>query len=60
MLAVGAEEDSPEGFEIPFKRTSDYLNMKYQASIYYSTAGTKPVEELENRIKLFIKNLGNF
>jgi multimeric flavodoxin WrbA len=37
LVAVGAEEDLPNGFEIPFKLTSDYLHMKYQGCIYYST-----------------------
>jgi len=37
LLAVGAEEELPNGFEIPFKLTSDYLQMKYQGCIYYST-----------------------
>lgn len=44
MLAVGTDLEIPEGFEIPFSRTADYLGMKYIAGAYFSTAkefGTK-------------------
>jgi len=37
LLAVGAEEELPNGFEIPFKLTSEYLHMRYQDCIYFST-----------------------
>lgn len=37
LLAVGADEELPAGFEAPFKLTSGYLNMNYQGSIYFST-----------------------
>jgi multimeric flavodoxin WrbA len=44
MLSVGTDLEIPEGFEIPFSRTADYLGMKYVAGAYFSTAeefGTK-------------------
>jgi multimeric flavodoxin WrbA len=44
MLAVGTDLEIPEGFEIPFSRTADYLGMKYIAGAYFSSAeefGTK-------------------
>ena len=44
LLAVGAEEELPQGFEIPFKLTSDYLHMKYQDCIYFSTEFPKTEE----------------
>ena len=60
LVAVGAEEELPNGFEIPFKLTSDYLQMKYQHCIYYSTnypmteqglqATTKDFKETVNAI----------
>ena len=36
LLAVGADEELPEGFEIPFKLTSEYLGMVFTGSLYYS------------------------
>src|SRR4030095_14386628 len=36
LLAVGADQELPDGFEIPFKLTSDYFDMKYQECVYYS------------------------
>lgn len=47
LIAVGAEEELPNGFEIPFKLTSDYLHMKYQGCIYYSTEFPKTEERLQ-------------
>jgi len=47
LIAVGAEEELPTGFEIPFKLTSDYLHMKYQACIYYSTNFPTTEERLQ-------------
>ena len=47
LVAVGAEEELPNGFEIPFKLTSDYLHMNYQGCIYYSTKFPKPEERLQ-------------
>lgn len=44
MLSVGTDLEIPEGFEIPFSRTADYLGMKYVAVAYFSSAeefGTK-------------------
>ena len=36
LIAVGAEEKLPDGFEIPFSCTSNYLDMEYLGSIYHS------------------------
>ncbi len=37
LLAVGADLEPPQGFESPFKLTSNYLDMQFLGSIYYST-----------------------
>ncbi len=57
LLAVGADQELPNGFEIPFKLTSDYLNMSYQGCIYYSTKCQKAEEKLQEAIKLFTDKL---
>lgn len=44
MLSVGTDLEIPEGFEVPFSRTADYLGMKYVGGVYFSSAedfGTK-------------------
>jgi len=35
LITVGAEAKLPEGFEIPFSCTSNYLDMEYLGSIYH-------------------------
>lgn len=37
LIAVGDNAEIPEGFEIPFKNTAEYLDMKYGGCIYFST-----------------------
>lgn len=39
LIACGADPDLPEGFEVPFRRTADYLAMKYCGSFYVQTNG---------------------
>ncbi|WP_210465524.1 MULTISPECIES: flavodoxin family protein [Rufibacter] len=44
LMAVGADDALPDGFEVPFKLTAKYLDMKYGGSLYAST------EEVETDI----------
>jgi multimeric flavodoxin WrbA len=37
LIAVGTDNKIPQGFDVPFKLTSDYLEMHYETSVYYST-----------------------
>ncbi|WP_205501994.1 flavodoxin family protein [Rufibacter psychrotolerans] len=37
LLAVGADAELPDGFEVPFKLTAKYLGMAYGRSLYAST-----------------------
>ena len=53
LLAVGTDQELPDGFEIPFKLSSDYLNMTYQGCIYNSTMFQKHEEKLREEIELF-------
>jgi multimeric flavodoxin WrbA len=34
LIAQGSEASLPEGFEIPFRRTSDYFKMEFRKSFY--------------------------
>ncbi len=36
LFSTGSDLELPDGFEVPFKRTSDYFEMKYVKSIYVS------------------------
>lgn len=53
LLAVGADEELPGGFEVPFKSTSDYLDMEYRGCIYYSTKFPKTEEKVREIIRVF-------
>jgi multimeric flavodoxin WrbA len=54
LVAVGADQIMPEGYEIPFRETSDYLDMQYLGSIYHCTKNIFPenklIEEFRNKI----------
>jgi multimeric flavodoxin WrbA len=39
MLAAGTDIAMPEGFEIPFSSTAEYLGMKYIAGAYFTSSG---------------------
>ena len=34
LFATGSDPELPQGFEVPFIRTSEYFDMKYQRAIY--------------------------
>lgn len=37
LLAVGASDAWPEGFEVPFRSTAEYFDMHYGGSIYFNS-----------------------
>jgi len=39
LIASGSEESLPEGFKIPFKRTAEYLDMRYRGAGYLYAGG---------------------
>lgn len=56
VIAVGADEDLPAGFEVPFQRTANYLDMTYDGLVYHSTkhgcgASREEVEDFLIRLK---------
>jgi multimeric flavodoxin WrbA len=34
LFATGTDPELPEGFEVPFRKTSEYFNMEYQRAFY--------------------------
>ena len=57
VIAVGADEHLPEGFELPFKLTAEYMDMEYWGSIYDSTLVPKSKEEFERSRKEFLRKI---
>jgi len=57
LVAVGAEEKMPPGFELPFRSTSDYLDMNFIDSIYYSIRSARSEDELKNQINGFTQKI---
>ena len=57
LLAVGADEQLPEGFEVPFIHTSHYLGMNYRGSIYASAGNPPPAEIMMQNIQSFIAKI---
>lgn len=53
LLTVGTDPELPNGFEIPFKLTANYLGMTYQDCIYYSTKFPKTGKGLQETINSF-------
>jgi multimeric flavodoxin WrbA len=60
LLTVGADRELPGGFEIPFKLTSDYLNMTYQDCIYFSTKFPESEKNLPATIGSFTTKLKQY
>jgi multimeric flavodoxin WrbA len=57
LIAVGVDEELPDGFLIPFKLTSAYLDMEYHDSIYYSTKFPKTEDQFQEIILAFKNKL---
>lgn len=55
LLATGSDTDLPEGFEVPFRCTCDYLDMVYCRSFYLAKGASASKEDIEN----FMANLVN-
>lgn len=51
LVAVGAEETLPEGFEAPFQLTSGYLGMAFTGTYYHHTRDKVPASA-----SIFLKN----
>ncbi|SNR63364.1 flavodoxin family protein [Hymenobacter mucosus] len=44
LLAAGSDEEWPEGFEEPFRRTAEYFDMHFEGSLYHSSKLPFPTE----------------
>jgi RimJ/RimL family protein N-acetyltransferase/putative NADPH-quinone reductase len=59
LIASGTDAQMPEGFEVPFARTSDYFSMRYGGAIYFKFHQSRfegvsgPTSEFERQILQF-------
>ena len=56
LIAVGTDEQLPDGFEIPFRLTAEYLSMIYKYGVYFSTQNDSVENHLQQK-NLFIEKL---
>ena len=55
LVATGTEQNLPEGFEVPFHLTSNYLDMKFKATCYVQfQKDLTPVGNLQEVIERFL------
>jgi multimeric flavodoxin WrbA len=57
LIAVGADENFPDGFEKPFQETSNYLKMDYGGCLYYSTKIPNENDELKQDARAFVSKI---
>ena len=52
LIAVGADQYLPDGYEIPFKSTSEYLDMNYLGYVYHCTKNELPdLQQIQDFIR---------
>ena len=56
LVTVGTDNELPDGFEVPFRQTSDYLNMKFISTYYCRT--TDLTTELSDKNEIIEKIKG--
>jgi multimeric flavodoxin WrbA len=56
LFSVGADAFAPEGFEVPFRETAKYLQMKYHQGVYISSRGEN-FEGVQTAINAFERML---
>jgi multimeric flavodoxin WrbA len=58
FVATGHDELMPEGFDVPFKRTAEYFNMKYFGGLYVCVnSHVTSQAAVDERLIQFAKNL---
>ncbi len=45
LIATGTDPELPEGFEVPFRRTSEYFSMRYIQTSYFVCKGDAIIKE---------------
>ena len=57
LLSVGSDQNLPDGFEIPFRMTSDYLEMNYKGCVYFSTDNKISHQDKSNMKQIFMDKI---
>ena len=50
LIATGSDPELPEGFEVPFRRTSEYFEMNFRQSFYIASNTGKSIDT-KNKIQ---------
>lgn len=58
LLAVGSDDDLPQGFTVPFESTSRYLGMELLASAYAPIARLEDATFIQQERAAFLRKLG--
>lgn len=48
LISTGTDPELPKGFEVPFKRTSEYFSMEYMSALYVVCKGDMLVRNNQN------------
>jgi multimeric flavodoxin WrbA len=60
FIATGHDEHIPEGFDVPFKRTSEYLDMLFKGQLYVCTNSQKfDYQTVKNELTKFVTILSS-
>jgi multimeric flavodoxin WrbA len=54
LIAVSTDEELPEGFEVPFKRTAEYFDMEYSCCFF------SPAKAINNPTQMLIQQAGEW
>jgi multimeric flavodoxin WrbA len=57
LLATGTDAELPDGFEVPFKRTCEYLGMKYRMALYL---GKEHITDCELLAQSFLQDITQY
>lgn len=53
LLATGSDSELPDGFTVPFQRTSDYFDMTFCGFLYTQVNGNNFAENITSQIEAF-------
>ena len=57
IIISGTDPELPDGFETPFKLTSNYMKMEYKHRIYFTEDEKELGEKKQHELNLFLSNL---
>lgn len=58
LITVSTDDELPEGFEIPFKRTAEYFDMGWVGCFFTSSKQLQNPLLLKQQVKAWVKEIG--